>query len=72
MSLELLRELSSKRLPCTIASESGIDQLRVLRAAGYIAALLPGPGSTSEMGRVLAITRTGREALSTLPEHVHH
>lgn len=64
MSLELLRDLCSSPLPRTITSESTIDQLRILRAAGYIAAFLPAPGSSRKEGRVLAITRSGRIAVA--------
>ena len=63
MSLELLRELAQTRLPCTLTQEHEIDLLRVLRAAGHIAALLPAPGSGGQLGRVLAITGAGRKAL---------
>lgn len=72
MSIELLRELSQKTLPCTLTCEHDIDRLRVLRAAGYIAAMLPHPGSTSALGRVLAITRSGREALTSREHLVTH
>ena len=64
MPMELLRELANTPLPCTLGEERDIDRLRVLRAAGYIAAMLPVPGSPSRLGRVLAITSEGREALS--------
>ena len=64
MPMELLRELAQMPLPCTLSDERDIDRLRVLRAAGYIAAMLPMPGSQSRLGRVLAITSEGREALS--------
>ncbi|MBK7719399.1 MAG: hypothetical protein WAT33_13050 [Giesbergeria sp.] len=63
MPMELLRELAQMPLPCTLSDERDIDRLRVLRAAGYIAAMLPMPGSQSRLGRVLAITAEGREAL---------
>ncbi len=63
MSMELLRELAQTSLPCTVTQAHEIDRLRVLRAAGHIAALLPAPGSNSQLGRVLAITGEGRKAL---------
>lgn len=68
MSLELLRDLCSSPLPRTVTSESAIDQLRILRAAGYIAAFLPAPGSASKEGRVLAVTRSGRSAVAVAGE----
>lgn len=64
MPMELLRRLAQTPLPCTLTDEHDIDRLRVLRAAGHIAALLPQPGSESQLGRVLAITSAGREALA--------
>jgi hypothetical protein len=67
--MELLRELVRRPLPCTLTSEADIDRLRVLRAAGYIVAMLPRPGSGSELGRVLAITAQGRELLAQLQEN---
>lgn len=71
MPMELLRELAHTPLPCTLGDEKDIDRLRVLRAAGYIAAMLPMPGSQSRLGRVLAITPEGREALArAAPESV--
>lgn len=63
MPLELLREISKKALPLTIDDAAVIDKLRVLRAAGYVAVLLPKVGSDNAFARVLAITKDGREAL---------
>ncbi|MCB1977848.1 MAG: hypothetical protein M9919_04250 [Burkholderiaceae bacterium] len=63
MPMELLRELARTPLPCTLSEDADIDRLRVLRAAGYVAAMLPTPGSQSRLGRVLAITPQGRQAL---------
>ena len=69
MPMEFLRELANKSLPCTVTEECEIDRLRVLRAAGYVAALLSAPGSENQMGRVLAITGAGRKVLLTsLPD----
>lgn len=69
MSMELLRELADRPLPCTLTSEHDIDRLRVLRAAGLIVALLPKPGSESQLGRVLTLTSAGRQALSRESEN---
>lgn len=63
MPMELLREIAQTKLPCTFTAEQDIDRLRVLRATGYVAALLPAPGSENQLGRVLAITAAGRKAL---------
>ena len=64
MPIELLRQLAGTPLPCTFTEEADIDRLRILRAAGYTAALLPHPTSKSRLGRVLAISPSGREALA--------
>lgn len=72
MSLQLLRDLCRSQLPCTVTSENAIDQLRVLRAAGYIAAFLPAPGSPAKEGRVLAITSTGRSAVAAQERPAAH
>lgn len=65
MPMQLLRELAQASLPCTLTEEDQIDRLRLLRAAGHIAAWLPPPGSSSDLIRVLAITGTGRNALAS-------
>lgn len=69
MSLELLKKLAERKLPCIIDSPSDIDKLRVLRAAGFVAAMfLHRPNASDaakahEEAQVLAITAAGREAL---------
>lgn len=64
MPMELLRELAQTPLPCTLTSEQEVDRLRVLRAAGHVAAMLPKPGTEAQLCRVLAITASGRQALA--------
>lgn len=63
MPMEFLRAMAQKSLPCTVTEESDIDRVRVLRAAGYVAAFLPGSRSDGAECRVLAITGLGRKAL---------
>lgn len=60
MPIELLRAIADKSLPLTITDPADIDKLRVLRASGHIAVLLPKPGIDQAFARVLHITREGR------------
>ena len=66
MPLELLREIASKELPLTVTDVAQIDKLRVLRASGHLAVLLPEPGAAEahQFARVLAVTVKGHEALA--------
>lgn len=66
MPLELCRELSQK--PLLLAPS--IDKLRVLRAAGQVAVLLPTPSSENQFARVLAITTEGWAKIRELNESV--
>ncbi len=59
MPLELLREISNQTLPMTIEDPAKIDKLRVLRASGHVAVLLPATTSEHQFARVLAITSDG-------------
>lgn len=65
--MELLRELSACELPVEVTSQGDVDKLRVLCAAGLVAAFLP--PATVPLDRpqrpatVLAITGRGWEAL---------
>ena len=68
MPLELLREISEKTLPLTVEDSASIDKLRVLRAAGHVAVLLPTPTSENQFARVLAITGEGWAAIRELNE----
>ncbi len=63
MPMKLLLGLSRSRLPVSITEPQEIDKLRLLRAAGLVAALLPGVRATAPVARVLAITRKGRQEL---------
>ncbi|MBH2008216.1 MAG: hypothetical protein I8H71_00815 [Xanthomonadaceae bacterium] len=64
MPMELLKELAETSLPATFTKTADVDKLRVLRAAGLIAAMLPSPGALSGFARVLTITAKGKAALS--------
>lgn len=63
MPLELLHQLSKKSLPLTVTDMEEIDKLRVLRAAGHVAALLPSINAKKPFARVLAISEEGRKSL---------
>lgn len=63
MPMELLHKLAGKVLPLSVTDIESIDKLRVLRASGHVAVLLPSVGSKKPVARVLAITEAGREAL---------
>ena len=64
MTLELLHKISKQTLPFTVTDLDEIDKLRVLRAAGHLAVLLPSCNAKTPFARVLVITKKGREALS--------
>lgn len=64
MPMELLKELAERPLPATFTNLAEIDKLRVLRAAGLVAAMLPAPGAPEGFARVLAVTPKGRVALA--------
>jgi hypothetical protein len=63
MPLELLHRIAGRPLPLTVTDPTEIDQLRVLRAAGYVAVFLPALRAPSGFARVLTITAEGRKAL---------
>ncbi len=69
MSMEMLRQLAQRPLPATVDTVAGVDQIRVLRAAGFVAALVmkaPDPqGDATHVARVLAVTPAGRRALAS-------
>ncbi len=69
MSMELLRRLAEQPLPMVLYAPADIDQLRVLRAAELVDAMIP-PVETMEGGaqvhkaaQVLHITPEGHDAL---------
>ena len=66
MPMELLQKISRKSLPLTITDIESIDKLRVLRASGHVAVLLPSINSEKPFARVLVITEKGRAALRNM------
>lgn len=68
MAMELLKALSERALPLTITDPVEVDQIRALRAADAVAAMLSPPGCKTPFARVLAITKEGR-ALMALETH---
>lgn len=69
MPVELLEAIANKPLPLTLTNPADIDKLRVLRAAGYVAAMLPVPGTDQAMARVLHITSEGRRSMTRAKAH---
>ncbi|RYF02120.1 MAG: hypothetical protein EOO32_01220 [Comamonadaceae bacterium] len=63
MPMKLLQWLARSPLPLTLTASPDIDKLRLLRAAGLVAVMLPGVQAASPFARVLAITRRGRVEL---------
>jgi hypothetical protein len=70
MTMNLLRQIASSRLPMLLYRSEDIDQVRILRAAGLVVALVPTPSapragpSSAAAAQVLAITQKGREELA--------
>jgi len=70
MAMDLLERLAGSRLPVTLSTPVEIDQVKLLRAAGLVIALTPGPSDplalagTAGAAQVLAITHKGREELA--------
>jgi hypothetical protein len=71
MTMNLLKQIAGSRLPVTFYRTEDIDQVRVLRAAGLVVAMVPSPTLAScrapAMAQVLAITQKGREELAKYP-----
>lgn len=70
MTMNLLKQIAGSRLPVTFYRTEDIDQVRVLRAAGLVVALVPSPSDSLSLSgaasaaQVLAITQKGREELA--------
>ena len=71
MSMDLLRQIASSRLPLTFHHPDDVDRVRLLRAAGLVIAMIPatsdpiklsGPADAAE---VLAVTQKGLEELAS-------
>jgi hypothetical protein len=63
MAMELLHELAAHPLPLTVKDEAVAEQIRLLRAANFVAAVTSPPGSSAPFASIFSITRRGREAL---------
>lgn len=70
MTMNLLKQIASSRLPVTFYREADIDGVRLLRAAGLVVALVPSPSDPIALSgsptaaQVLALTPKGREELA--------
>ncbi|MDM0041250.1 hypothetical protein QTH89_03725 [Variovorax sp. J22G21] len=70
MTMNLLKQIAGSRLPVTFYRSGDIDQVRVLRAAGLVIALVPSPSKPLSLSgppsaaQVLAVTQKGREELA--------
>lgn len=63
MAYELLRKIAGASLPMTLDSQADIENLRILRDAGYVKADLPPEGASSASAIVTALTPLGRTAM---------
>lgn len=70
MTMNLLRQIATSRLPISFYRTEDIDQVRILRAAGLVVALVPAPSDPltcsgdATAAQVLAVTQKGREELA--------
>ncbi|KQX87140.1 hypothetical protein [Variovorax sp. Root473] len=70
MAMNLLKQIAGSRLPVSFYRTEDIDQVRLLRAAGLVVALVPAPSDSltlsgsASAAQVLAITQKGREELA--------
>lgn len=70
MTMNLLKQIAGSRLPVTFYRTGDIDQVRILRAAGLVVALVPSPSDPLSLSgsalaaQVLAVTQKGREELA--------
>ncbi len=72
MTMNLLKQIAGSRLPDSFSRTEDIDQVRLLRAAGLVTALVPAPSEPVSLSgspsaaQVLAVTEKGREELAQL------
>ncbi|MDQ0085206.1 hypothetical protein J2W35_005585 [Variovorax boronicumulans] len=70
MTMNLLKEIAASRLPISFHRADDIEQVRFLRDAGLVVALVPAPADPLALARrghaaqVLAITQKRRELLA--------
>ncbi|KWT83915.1 hypothetical protein WDL1CHR_04912 [Variovorax sp. WDL1] len=62
MAYELLRKIAGAALPMTLSSQADIEDLRILRDAGYVKADLPSQGAPAS-AVVTALTPLGHTAM---------
>jgi hypothetical protein len=73
MCIEFLRALAKRPAPVTLTHRRDVDNLLVLRAAGLVAAFtLKTDDGRREVGRFLALTPDGRNALGMNGEDTGH
>jgi hypothetical protein len=63
MAYELLRKIAGASLPMTLDSRADIENLRILRDAGYVKADFEPPGTAPPAAVVIALTPLGRTAM---------
>ncbi|MDQ0571078.1 hypothetical protein QFZ42_002912 [Variovorax paradoxus] len=72
MSMDLLKQIAASRLPVSFRTPKEIDEVRILRQAGFVIAFVPAPADPLKLSgaepaaQVLAITEKGREELSRI------
>ena len=54
MTMNLLKQIAGSRLPVTFYRSEDIDQVRILRAAGLVVALVPSPSDPLSMSGAAA------------------
>ena len=81
MPMDLLKQIAATRLPVSFRTPKEIDEVRILRQAGLVIALIPAPADPLKLAgsepaaQVLALTEKGREELARirypgeLPQH---
>ncbi|WP_076999314.1 hypothetical protein [Variovorax sp. KK3] len=63
MAYELLRKIAGASLPMTLDSQADIEDLRILRDAGYVKAEFEPQGAAQAGAVVIALTPLGRTAM---------
>jgi hypothetical protein len=65
MTIQILREIAGASLPATFRDSDTVDQVRLLRAADYLAAITSPPRAQAPFATVLCITARGRALLKS-------
>ncbi|OUM02430.1 hypothetical protein [Variovorax sp. JS1663] len=63
MAYELLRKIAGASLPMTLDSQADIENLRILRDAGYVKVDFQPTGMDPPAAVVIALTPLGRTAM---------